>query len=148
MRTDIFVGLIDMSEKKDGIFSSSLLSLQLQLKTLLEGAGGDAALTFLDTLSTLNPSEQKLILGLFTTVVERVKSGEDRLETEEDQHLKEFEETLYRDILDSMREAANDTPNRKIEVLEGGKSRNRIDKTPIDLAEARKSRRRSKQLLN
>ncbi len=144
-----FEGLLEMSEKSGGNFSSSLLSLQLQLKTLLEGAGGDAALKFLDTLSTLHPSEQKLALSIFTRVIEEIRKGEYRLFTKDDQVLKEFEETLYKDILSSMREAANEGERHTIEVIDGGKARDKSTKTPIDLAEARRQRRsKQKPLLN
>lgn len=150
MGIEIYEGFTSMSGKSDGTFSSNLLSLQLQLKTLLEGAGGDSALQFLDTLSSLNQSEQKIALALFTKVLEDLRSGEERLETAEDRVLKEFEEGLYKDILSSMREAANDSPtSRKIEVIEGGLTRKRPDKSPIDLAEARRNRKsKSKPLLN
>ena len=147
-------GLLTMSEKSGGNFSSSLLSLQLQLKTLLEGAGGDAALKFLDTLSALNQSEQKLALSIFTKVIEQIKNGEQRLCTKEDKVLHDFEENLYKDILSSMREAANEGERHTIEVIDGGRSRacngkNSGTKTPIDLAEARRLRRaKHKPLLN
>lgn len=148
MWTEYFEGSTQMSQKSGGNFSASLLSLQLQLKTLLEGAGGDSALRFLDVLSSLNPSEQKLALSVFTTALEKISAGDKRLFTNEDRVLKEFEEGLYRDILASMREASQGE-RHVIEVLDGGKSRPKRDKAPIDLAEARRNRRsRTKQLLN
>jgi hypothetical protein len=149
MRIEIYEGFSSMSQKSEGSFSANLLSLQLQLKTLLEGAGGDSALQFLDTLSALNPSEQQLALRLFTTVIDSIRAGTQRLETAEDRVLKEFEENLYTDILASMREAANQSEPRKIEVIDGGKARQVPSNAPIDLAAARKNRRsRQKHLLN
>jgi hypothetical protein len=140
MWSEIFTGSSVMSEKtekQEGLFSHSLLSLQLQLKTLLEGAGGDAAVNLLDNLSTLNPSEQKLALKAFSAAIDQLKAGKERLTTAEDQVLKDFEDGLYNDILTSMREAAN------------GKSPQAERKTLIDFAEARKNRRtRPKDLLN
>jgi hypothetical protein len=154
MWSEIFTGSSVMSEKtekQEGLFSHSLLSLQLQLKTLLEGAGGDAAVNLLDNLSTLNPSEQKLALKAFSAAIDQLKAGKERLTTAEDQVLKDFEDGLYNDILTSMREAANGgTPvRRRIQVLDGGKSPQAERKTLIDFAEARKNRRtRPKDLLN
>ncbi|MBN8549643.1 MAG: hypothetical protein J0M12_10040 [Deltaproteobacteria bacterium] len=149
MRIELIEGLFSMTDKRDGSFSANLLSLQLQLKTLLEGAGGDSAVQVLDLLSALNPSEQKIALRIFSRVLESVRAGEQRLVTAEDQVLKDFEEGLYRDILDSMREAANDNEPRKIEVIDGGKTRRAASNGPIDLDEVRKSRRsKLKPLLN
>jgi hypothetical protein len=134
-----------MSQKRDGNISASLFSLQLQLKTLLEEAGGDDALELLDTLSTLNISEQKIALKLFNRVLAKLIASELRLTTAEDRVLKEFEDGLYRDILDTMREAANCSetplPERRLEVLPGGKLEDRVEKNPIDLNAARKSRK-------
>jgi hypothetical protein len=154
MWTELFTGSSVMSEKKEktiGAFAHALTSLQLQLKTLLEGAGGDDAVQFLDNLSTLNPSEQKLVLKIFSAALDEIKAGGDRLVTAEDQVLKDFEDGLYNDILSSMREAANggSPTRRRIRVLEGGKGAEPERKILIDLAEARKNRRlRPKDLLN
>lgn len=154
MWTELFTGSSVMSEKIEkttGSFAHALTSLQLQLKTLLEGAGGDDAVQFLDNLSTLNPSEQKLVLKIFSAALDQIKAGGDRLMTAEDQVLKDFEDGLYNDILSSMREAANGgaPTRRRIRVLDGGKGLEPEKKTLIDLAEARKNRRlRPKDLLN
>lgn len=149
MRIEFTEGLFQMTDKRDGSFSANLMSLQLQLKTLLDGTGGDAAIQMLDTLGSLNPSEQKIALGIFSRVLENIRSGAQRLETADDRVLKEFEEGLYRDILSSMREAANDSEPRRIEVIDGGKTRRPADKSPIDLDQVRKNRRaKHKHLLN
>lgn len=149
MRIEFTEGLFSMTDKRDGTFSASLMSLQLQLKTLLDGVGGDSVIQVLDILATLNPSEQKIALRMFSRVLENIRAGDQRLVTAEDQVLKDFEEGLYRDILDSMREAANDSEPRKIEVIDGGKSRRPVDKGPINLDEVRRNRRgKHKPLLN
>lgn len=142
-----------MSDTSGKHFSNSLVSLQLQLKTLLEGVGGEHAVEFLDKLSELNPSEQKLALNKFIDVLDRIKNGTERLCTPEDQALRDFEDGLYRDILGSMREAANggSVTRRRIEVIDGGKNRDRsVRKGPINLAEARKNRklRSAKPIIN
>ena len=154
MRTEILNGFAYMSDSQEGNFSANLLSLQLQLKTLLDGAGGDSTIKFLDLLSTLNPSEQKLALAAFSAVLDKIRSGQERLFTEEDRNLKEFEDSLYREILGSMRDVANNSEPKRIEVLDGGKSRSpfakaAVSKTPIDFSAARRNRRaKPKPLLN
>ncbi|MBX7145194.1 MAG: hypothetical protein K1X79_12135 [Oligoflexia bacterium] len=139
-----------MSDSSGKTFSNSLMSLQLQLKTLLEGVGGERAVEFLDNLSELNPSEQKIALNKFIKVLEQIKNGTERLCTAEDQALRDFENNLYKDILGSMREAANggSITRRRIEVIDGGKNRD-LRKGPINLAEARKNRKiRHKPIVN
>ena len=143
-----------MSDKFDGLFSASLFSLQLQIKTLLEGAGGDDALALLDALCTLNKSEQRVALKLFRRCIDRIAEGSERLETAEDKALKEFEDGLYNEIVNSMHNAARSDGNaaRKFEVLDGGKdekSANPTRSTPIDFAKARKAKQnRTPPLLN
>ncbi len=131
-----------MSNKYEGHISAALLSLELQIKTLLEGAGGDDALSFLDALSELNQSEQKLALDVFTKIVKNIKSGEQRLVTEGDLARNGFEETLYSEIINSMREAALAEAGKKLSVVNGGKAKPEIvHKTPISLCDVRKARK-------
>ena len=47
-------GSTDMNLSHGGDFTKSLLSLQLQLKTLLEGVGGEETATLLDALAQLS----------------------------------------------------------------------------------------------
>ena len=135
-----------MTKKYDGGFSANFFSLELQIKTLLEGAGGDNAIALLDALSQLNGLEQEVALSIFTRAINRIATGESRLVTEEDRALKDFEESLYKDILDAIKEAAKTTGTTRFEVLRGGKSPR---KTPINLSEARKARElRGKSIIN
>lgn len=128
--------------KSSGSFSKNFLSLQLQLETLLEDVGGDRAVELLDSLSNLSGSEQKLILGVFDRVVRRVASGADRLVSNDDKRMKEFEEGLYSDIVSAIQSASGETPRGKlIEVLDGGKTAKQVDRTPISLEEARRARK-------
>lgn len=140
----------EMSPKSDGTFSRSLLSLRLQFETLFEEVGGDRMLKFLDVLSTLSGSEQALILDSFTRVVERVADGETRLSSDKDNALKDFEDNLYKDILNSMKEAVGAPPiNKRLEVVDGGKNRTATKKRPIDLAKVREDRKlRTRPILN
>ncbi len=100
-------------------FSSNLLALQMQLKTIMDDVGGERALAFLDTLSQLGESEQRIALEYFTTVIKRVLCGDVRLESDIDKANKEFENCLYGDIIDSFNEEA--IQKGRFEVLKGGK---------------------------
>lgn len=148
---DSIVKFLDMADDtQNKRFSANFFSLQLQFKALLEEAGGDDVVSFLDTLASLNRSEQKVALKLFSKVLKRVVDGPIRLETEGDLALKEFEDTLYDDLLEAIEQETSQVvkPKKKIEVLQGGKI-NKIEdidqiakhKNPIDLASARKKRR-------
>jgi len=137
-----------MVDKRRGDFSRSLFSLQLQIKTLLEEAGGDPAISLLDSLCKLNKSEQKIALGIFNRCIERISSGDTRLCTQQDKELKDFEDGLYRDILESIGNAALPIEKtHKFEVLDGGKLKAKSE-TLIDLDEARAKRTGTKPFVN
>jgi hypothetical protein len=131
-----------MGHRRKGNFSNNLFSLQMQVRTLLDGAGGDAAIELLDNLCELNKSERRVALKVFNRVVKRIQEGDFRLDTAEDKELKAFEENLYSEILHSFH--SHDGPAaRKFEVLPGGKSTDEEpaeDKTPINLSAFRKNR--------
>jgi len=132
-------------------FSANFFSLQLQLNSLLEDAGGEAALTFLDKLSSLHKSEQKIMMRIFENTVDRVRNGDIRLETEEDLVLQNFEKNLYNDIVYAMQTARVLPEPMKLAVVDGGKSpAQKPQSAPINLAERRHSRKLSttKPLLN
>lgn len=135
-----------MSKDLTGSFSQGLFSLQLQLKGLFEGAGGDETVALLDSMSKLSTAEQAVILRIFRKVIDRVLSGEIRVSTRRDELMKELEETLYNDIIHSMKDAANSNATspspiaRKLEVMNGGRTP-RKTKEPIDLNKARESRK-------
>ena len=95
-----------MIRRFPGTFSSSLMSVQLQLNTLLDGIGGEAATGLLDSVSKLSGAEQELVLGAMSRVVEKIASGEDRLYSNDDVALKNFEEGLYNDLVKAIREAS------------------------------------------
>ncbi len=140
-----------MSKDIAGSFTANLFSLQIQLKSLFDDAGGESSVKLLDKLSRLSPTEQKLALALFQKVIERVLSGELRVQSQRDQFMKELEDTLYSDILDSMKEASGDIPlnraprsrrseNSRLAVVDGGKNGEAKEKT-IDLKKARDARK-------
>lgn len=125
-----------------GSFSSSLLSIQLQLRTLLEDVGGEEAAALLDGLTKLSLGERKIAVSLFTSVVQRLSATEaPRLSAVAEQALKEFEENLYRDLLEALANNPQAPVNQesRLAVLNGGRG---VSKSPvIDLAHARKLRR-------
>ena len=94
--SDVFnlVGVSEMSWSRGGHFTKNLLSLQMQLQTLLEGVGGERTESLLDGLSQLSESERKRIIPLLSRVVSRVVQGEKRLLSQKDVELKNFEDSL------------------------------------------------------
>ena len=73
-----------MSDDKE-TFSANLMSLQLQLKTLLEEAGGDDVVSLLDALCRISGSEQKVALKAFVQIIDRINSGDLRLSSSKDE---------------------------------------------------------------
>lgn len=137
-----------MSNRPPGYLSTSLSNLQLQLRMLLEGCGGDRAVNFLDTLSQLGKEEQEFVLQTFTAVIEKILSGEKRFFTSDDIAQKEMEDELYKDIIAAMGDAAasKDIGGKRLEVLRGGKAivnRQKSDKRLIDFDKAKRSKKNS-----
>jgi len=138
----------EMDEKFSHKFSHTLLSLQLQLKTLLEEVGGDHALGLLDALSKLNRSEHNAILSVLTRAVKNIAASDVRFSSSSEEALQEFEEDLYQDLLNAMKEASQQSAERRFEVLPGGRGVSAA-KSPINFSEALKLRRkRQESLLN
>ena len=137
-------------------FSSNFLSLQLQLKTLLEEAGGDELIPFLDALGSLHRSEQKIVLKMLARTIKKLIETTPRFPTDGDLALKQFEDTLYQDLVEAINCGDAAAASRKrIEVLPGGKHAENSDQaqagesTLIDLAAARKKRKvRPESLFN
>ena len=143
-----------MSWSHGGDFTKSLVSLQLQLKTLLEGVGGEDTAALLDSLAQLSKSERAVAIPLLAKVIKRIASGEQRLMTDEDKDLKDFEDSLFESVLSAFGNTANDADlsrekEHKLSVVPGGKSPadRVVVKKPIrippliDLAKERESRR-------
>ena len=105
----------------DGVFSANLMSLQLQLSTLLEDVGGEDTTALLDSMATLGVAERRVLLQSFKRVVQKIAAGPDRLLTSMDVNFQEFEDALYKDVLESMREAADEIGEQKLAVVPGGK---------------------------
>ena len=102
-----------MNWSQGGDFSKNLLSLQLQLTTLLEGVGGNETAGLLDTLAKLNDSERSVIVPLLTRVIDQLIQSGTRMHSEEDLKMQDFENSLFDSVLAAMQqESANtDTHN-------------------------------------
>ncbi len=114
--------------EKSGVFSRNLFSLQLQLKTMLDGIGGEDATELLDLLGQLNGSERKLALKVLNRTLRKIVDGKERLETENDIQEKAFEEALYKDIMNSFFTAQPMEKGSGFSVLDGGKERKKKKK--------------------
>lgn len=147
-------GVPTMKWSQGGDFTRNLLSLQLQLKTLLDGAGGDSAATLLDGLSQLSHTERARLIPIFSRVIARIVAGEKRLLSSEDKALQDFEDSLFDSVMTALGQSANDDEvnqdgAKPLEVVRGGKSAHprrtvrRAVKAPslVDLAKAREVRR-------
>lgn len=151
---DVYDGVLDMNWSQGGDFTKSLLSLQLQLKTLLEGVGGEGTASLLDSVAQLSESERARIIPIFSRVISKVVKGDKRLMTDHDKYMKEFEDSLFESISSALGHSANNdevvrNTDYKLEVVPGGKSKRSAltykkgVKNPslIDLAKAREQRR-------
>lgn len=143
-----------MSWSHGGDFTKNLLSLQLQLKTLLEGVGGEDTAALLDSLAQLSKSERAIAIPLLARVIRRIAAGEKRLMSDEDQELKNFEDSLFDSVLEAFGNTANEADlikekEHKLAVVPGGKTpSDRVAiKKPIrvpaliDLAKERETRK-------
>lgn len=117
-------GLYMDTTEYNNLFSRNLLSLELQLKTLLAGAGGEQTTELLDGLSRLSGTEQKIALGVFQRVLRRVLDGEKRVASADDKALREFEDSLFEDIESGITlETARLEKNLRLLVLQGGRKK-------------------------
>jgi hypothetical protein len=145
-----------MKKSQGGEFSKSLLSLQLQMQTLLENAGGDQAANLLDELSEFHPSERAKLLPALGRVLRKLAQSQARFPTDGDLALKSFEDQLFGELFSAL---TSEKPSR-LAVLDGGKKVNTrkavalkkcsaeragsvaAQKAPIDIAQARRQRMR------
>ena len=141
-----------MNWSQGGDFTKSLLSLQLQLQTLLEGVGGDETAGLLDVLAKLNDSERAVIIPILTRVINRLMESGSRIQSQEDLQMQDFENSLYESVLsamgDSSPEGAADSGQKKLAVVKGGKNQDPLSfKKPvripslIDLNKVREDRK-------
>ncbi len=131
-----------MEEGPNGRFTSNLLSLQLQLKSLLDDAGGEHVVALLDSLCTLTSAEQEVALKIMRVVVERLAKRDERLLSGKDEQMRELEEFLYNDIVNSFEthpaRKNSKKSTGKLAVVHGGKGSSvKEENRPICLAERR-----------
>ncbi len=133
------------SSEIKGYFSKNLFSLQIQLKTLFDGAGGRDACELLDRLSELTDTEQKISLKSFQRTLDRFVKSDHRVCSEQDRELQAFEknleEDLYQDLVDGMNAWKREAPVLGFTVVDGGKIPS--DKKTVCLEDARKRFRSS-----
>lgn len=133
--------------KRDGGFTANLFSLQLQLKALLEDAGGDQVGELLDSLCKLTRSEQSIVLKVFSRVVGDILGSDNRLVTDGDVALKRFEDSLYEELVTEMKKAVLALPNSADSInapkLEIVKPQSRVISEVINLADVRQARKGS-----
>lgn len=132
-----------MENDSNGRFSSSLLSLQLQLKALFDEAGGDHVVSLLDSLCSLSTAEQEIALKIMKVVIDRLASRDERLLSDKDEQMRELEEFLYNDIVNAFEshpsKRSGQKSARKLAVVTGGKGAPQTNE-PICLAERRAKR--------
>jgi hypothetical protein len=144
-----------MNWSNGGDFTKSLLSLQMQLQTLLEGVGGEETAGLLDGLAQLSEAERSVVIPRLTRTIKEITESDKRLMSDKDKEMKEFEDSLFEGVMEALKhepaeKAATPETGPKLAVLSGGKSKGdrtsqfkkpvRIP-TLIDLAKARESRR-------
>jgi hypothetical protein len=144
-----------MNWSQGGEFTKSLLSLQLQLQTILEGVGGEEAAGLMDALAKLSNTERATVIPMLTRIIARLVTEHDRVLGKEEQELKEFENALFESVLSAVQGnggsdvvALNEDEGRsKLAVLPGGKGPIVAKTKPvrlsalIDLQKAREARR-------
>ena len=135
---------MDNFSKNKGDFSKNLFSLQMQLKTLLDGVGSENACSFLDQLSELNETERGIILKVFQRALNRLKESGISVKSLRDEQLEQFEETLYENLVDGMNAFKGGRSSGSFSVVDGGKlpTRKKSGKM-ISFSEAK--RRRAKK---
>jgi len=144
-----------MNWSNGGDFTKSLLSLQMQLQTLLEGVGGEETAGLLDGLAQLSETERSLVIPRLTKTISEFVKSDKRIMSNKDRELKDFEDSLFEGVMEALKHEPGVKPvastnGPKLAVVDGGKSRSdrssqfkkpvRIP-TLIDLAKARESRR-------
>ena len=143
-----------MDWSHDGDFSKNLLSLQLQLQTLLEGVGGKNTSSLMDTLSKLSGTERDIIVPMLTRILDKLISENERVTSMQDAELKDFENALYESVLAAVNDAGrartqNPSGKKKLELVSGGKQGKPIRFSAlIDLNKAREQRRGKPGLRN
>jgi hypothetical protein len=135
-------GVCAMDEiRSKGPVSFGLVSLQLQIKMLLEDCGGSSACELLDLMSDIPGADVRAeIMQIFTGVVQRFIDEGYFPEALENRMGSKIEEQIYRDILLMLHGKDIESKDRPFALLKGGKSEKK--ETVVDL-ESRRNRKPS-----
>jgi hypothetical protein len=126
--------------RSKGPVSFGLVSLQLQIKMLLEDCGGSAACELLDLVSDIPQADVRAeMMQIFTSVVQRFIDEGYFPEALEHRMGQNIEEQLYRDILLMLHGKDIESKERPFALLKGGKA-NAKKETVVDL-DSRRNRR-------
>jgi hypothetical protein len=144
-----------MNWSSGGDFTKSLLSLQMQLQTLLEGVGGEETAGLLDGLAQLSEAERSVVIPRLTQTIKDIVKSDKRVMSEKDHEMKSFEDSLFEGVMEALQHEPGMKPATaetapKLAVVPGGKRQSdgavQVKKpvripTLIDLAKARETRR-------
>lgn len=119
-----------MDKQFNGTFSLGLSSLQFQVKSLFDEAGGEKACQLLDILSSLNQEAREKALGLFIELAGKLRDYQHSLPSLASNGSRDFETRLYNTLIADL----NATPH--LALVSGG----RANKQLIDLGKARAKR--------
>jgi len=89
-----------------GVFSTGLTSLNLQIRGLFDGMGGDDCINLLDKLAELSPKEQAITLDIFSQIVNRLVAGGIRMEDACGTESQLFVDEICCDIVSSFSKAS------------------------------------------
>jgi hypothetical protein len=127
----------EMNKVKENRFGDTLVSLELQLKTLFEGFGGEESVSLLSAIGQLPKAEQKHVIATFRHVCLRLTEHDVRLNDRSEHELKQFEERLYDDLVSSIDE----------EIKKRANDAEPDESKLIDLDEVRKQKKQTLQLV-
>lgn len=143
-----------MNWSNGGDFTKSLLSLQMQLHTLLEGVGGEETAGLLDGLAKLSETERSLVVPRLTQTINQIAKSDRRLMSDKDRELKHFEDSLFDGVMEALKlepqaKTTETEKSPKLAVVAGGKTKGSTSPfkkpvripTLIDLAKARETRK-------
>jgi hypothetical protein len=134
--TLFLLGMDQMSQETDGVMSTSLKSLQVQLIALFEGVGGGKAVKLLDSLSEFTTEEQQRIIEMFCKVLQKITKETPRTVDKNEEFVNTLEEQIYQDIMLSMQGIDVRPKTAKLSLVRNDDKSEKI----IDLAAKRAQR--------
>lgn len=130
-----------MADEIKGQFSLSFLTLQAQIKTLMEDAGGEKLIALLDALASLNATQQAVIIDAFTHSVNEIIAGNIELDLPDPENTDQLVDSLCDDITTAISDMRRKASKKgKFEVLDGGKSEPKPAGSVVTISELRRAR--------